>query len=150
VSSGSIYPYIPHASSLVWNRYSPDSDIKIHVSFSPDWFSHRADLDYGERWHKDPVYRRRSFVKMARLLNEEFPTLQLGGNPNQIRGGISQIHTCALVASFFGQDILHKHDGWPENRSVLLNDTEAGNLDVPIIEDHPVFEDLMLQQNRAN
>lgn len=147
MSSGSIYPYIPFASSLVWNRYSQDSDVKVHVSFSPDWFSDRIDLDYGERWHRDHVYRRRSFVDMAKALNQEFPELKLGGVPEQIRGGISQIDTCALVASFFGQDILFYHDRWPENKNRPLSDSEAEGLEIPRISEHPVFEELMRQMD---
>ncbi len=117
MSSGSIYPYIPFASSLVWNRRSPENGVKVHVSFSPDWFSRRIDLDYGERWHRDPVFRRQSFVDMARALNTEFPALKLGGDPELIHGGISQIHTCA----------------------------EVNTLGVPNIAEHLVFEDLMQQ-----
>ena len=92
-----IYPYIPFASALVWNRLADgDPDLKIHVSFSPDWFTRRMGLDYGERWHRDPFYRRSSFVAMARALNAEYPELLLGGDPDSIIGGLSQIDSCAL------------------------------------------------------
>ena len=50
-----IYPYIPFAGALVWNRVrEEDSPVKVHVSFSPDWFASRMGLDLGERWHRDP------------------------------------------------------------------------------------------------
>ena len=143
-----IYPYIPFASSLVWNRTTVENDgegVKIHVSFSPDWFSQRMNLDYGERWHRDPAYRRDSFVAMAEALNREFPQLRLGGTPDSIRGGISQIDTCALMAELFGQDPLFSRDKWPENRMVLLNDEAAYRLEVPDIKAHPVYENLMRQ-----
>ena len=143
-----IYPYIPFASSLVWNRGTvgdENGEVKIHVSFSPDWFSRRMDLDYGEQWHRDPVYRRQSFADMSRALNGEFPELGLGGNPDSIRGGLSQIDTCALVAALFGQEILFARDQWPENRRALLDDEAAGDLEMPDIHAHPVFIDLMRQ-----
>jgi hypothetical protein len=156
VSAEAIYPYIPFASSLVWNRGGSEAEApgakaggevatKVHVSFSPDWFCRRMDLDYGERWHRDPVHRRESFVSMARALNEEFPDLRLGGEPESIRGGLSQVNTCALMAAVFDQEILFARDQWPENRKRLLDDAAADSLEVPRITAHPVFEDLMRQ-----
>lgn len=160
MSSGRLYPYVPFASSLVWNRGGREGEggggtggdgpagacaTKVHVSFSPDWFCRRMDLDYGERWHRDPVYRRESFVAMARALNAEFPGLRLGGDPDAIRGGLSQIDTCALVAALFGQEILFARDQWPENRRRLLDDSAVERLEVPRLFAHPVFEELMRQ-----
>jgi hypothetical protein len=68
-----VVPYIPFASSLVWNRSQVDPpSVTVHVSFSPDWFRARTDLDFGPRWHA-------SFVAMGGTLNMEFPRLRLGG-----------------------------------------------------------------------
>jgi hypothetical protein len=147
VSSGPIYPYIPFASALVWNRRPPADGVepKIHVSFSPDWFTRRMGLDYGQRWHTDPLYRRESFVAMARAMNSEFPGLRLGGAPEQIRGGLSQVNSCALMAALFGQDIVYSPEAWPENGRRLLDDASAEALEPSQVEDHPVYEDLMRQ-----
>ncbi len=147
MSSGEICPYIPFACSLVWNRRSSrdEQGPKIHISFSPDWFSRRMDLDYGRRWHRDPVYRRSCFVDMAGVLNSEFPGLHLGGDPGSIRGGLSQVNTCALVAALLDQEILFSEDQWPVNRKNQLNDRSAETLETPDIYRHPVFEDLMRQ-----
>jgi hypothetical protein len=141
-----IFPYVPFASALVWNRSQADPfPVKVHVSFSPDWFASRMDLDMGEGWHTDPRVRRESFVSMARSLNAEFPRLRLGGEPDAIRGGISQIHSCAPVAALFGQDVVYSTIAWPENRRRLLDDTEADALTPPDFESGPLFEGLMRQ-----
>jgi hypothetical protein len=146
MTSESIYPYIPFASALVWNRSQADpSPVKIHMSFTPDWFSARMGLDLSGRWHRDPRYRRESFVAMAKALNEEFPSLHLGGNPDEIRGGLSQIDGCTQMAALFGQDAVHSRDAWPENSRRYLSDEEAERLEVPDFRSGPVFADLMRQ-----
>ena len=148
MTSAPISPYIPFASSLVWNRAQEDSSpVKIHASFSPDWFTARMGLDLGPRWHTDPAYRRESFAAMARALNAEFPRLRLGGDPEAIRGGLSQIHTCAPVAALFGQDIAYARDAWPENRRSLLDDAAADALQAPDFASGPLFADLMRQMD---
>jgi hypothetical protein len=76
-----VVPYIPFASSLVWNRSQVDPPpVTVHVSFSPDWFRARTDLDFGPRWHADPLYRRASFVAMGGALNMEFPRDSAGAS----------------------------------------------------------------------
>lgn len=148
MTSAPIYPYIPFASSLVWNRLQGDpSAVKVHASFSPDWFTARMGLDLGLSWHTDPVHRRASFVAMARALNAEFPRLRLGGDAEAIRGGLSQIHTCAPVAALFGQDIVYARDAWPENRGSLLDDAAADALEAPDFASGPLFADLMRQMD---
>jgi hypothetical protein len=143
---GLLFPYIPFAGALVWNRSaSGGGPLKIHVSFSPDWFTARMGLDYGERWHRDPIYRRESFAAMARALNREFPALGLGGDPEAIRGGLSQIDGCALTAALFGQEILFAPDAWPENRKTPLSDEAACSLRAPDLAGHPLVADLMRQ-----
>ncbi len=143
-----IFPYIPFACALVWNRSQADeSPVKVHASFTPDWFAARMNLDMGERWHTDPVFRRESFVAMARALNNEFPWLGLGGDPQEIRGGISQIHSCAPVAALFGQEVVYASTGWPENRRVLLDDEAADALQPPDFASSPLFTDLMRQMD---
>jgi hypothetical protein len=148
VTSEPIYPYVPFAGALVWNRAQADSSpVKVHVSFSPDWFAARMGLDMGEPWHWDPVLRRDSYVAMARALNTEFPRLRIGGDPASIRGGISQIANCAPVAALFGQEVLYSSGGWPENSRRLLDDAAADSLEVPDFESGEFFQRLMKQMD---
>jgi hypothetical protein len=147
-ASEPIYPYVPFAGALVWNRSQADSSpVKVHVSFSPDWFAARMGLDMGERWHMDPVLRRESFAAMARAMNAEFPRLRLGGDPDAIRGGLSQIANCAPVGALFGQEVLYSRGAWPENDRHLLDDEAADALAVPDFERSRFFTDLMRQMD---
>ena len=49
------------------------------------------------------------------------------------------------MAALFGQEIVYSTNGWPENRRVLLGDTEAEALTVPEFESSRFFSDLMNQ-----
>ncbi len=147
-ASAPLYPYVPFAGALVWNRLQADSSpVKVHVSFSPDWFAARMGLNMGVRWHTDPVYRRESFAAMARALNAEFPRLCLGGDPDAIRGGLSQIANCAPVGALFGQEVLYSPGAWPENNRRLLDDAAAGALEIPAFESGRFFSELMSQMD---
>ncbi len=142
-----IVPYIPLSCSLTWleKDFSSFPPVKIHTSFSPSWFARRMDLDYGQVWHTDPESRRESFVSMARVLAREFPGLRRGFDPGDIRGSISQIYGCSLMAALFGQEILFRKNDWPDNRGRALLDEEVEELVMPDFALHPVFRDIIRQ-----
>jgi len=145
-----IIPYIPFSCALVWRHLKgfDEPEIVIDYGFTPRWFRKRIDIDFGKRWHRDPVYRRQAFVEMAELLNREFPELHFGGDPKKIKGSISGIQSCALIASFFGQGIDYSPEGWPVNRGRILSDEETDELEVPNYRSHPEYENLMRQMEQ--
>lgn len=142
-----IVPYIPLSCSLTWLEQDSSllHPINIHTSFSPSWFANRMELDYGQAWHTDPEVRRESFVSMAGVLAKEFFRLRKGFDPMDIRGSISQVYTCSLMASLFGQEILFRKNDWPDNRGRALSDEEVEELVMPDFASHPVFRDIIRQ-----
>jgi hypothetical protein len=147
--SEQIMPLVPFSSALVWRREkgSP-APLRIHMSFTPNWFADRMELDYGERWHTDPFYRRQSFVAMAQALNREFPSLKLGGDPEALRGDLNQIYTCCLMGAVFGQEIVYYKNTWPDNRGKPVEDDRAAEeLQAPAFRNLEVFESLMRQMD---
>lgn len=139
-------PSIPFSCSLSRDHEVPGApDCQVTVGFTPAWFRQHIPLDYGIRWHTDPLHRRRSFVQMAETLNRVFPELRLGGNPWEITGSISQIQTCAFMAALFDREILYYSDNWPVNPPRSLSADEVENLEAPSFQTTPVFEDLMRQ-----
>ena len=148
-SPGQIVPHIPLSCSLSFRLADPSDtrDLVIHPGFTPAWFRQHMELDYGPGWHGDPLRRRTSFVEMGRVLNRVFPSLRLGGRPEETPGTISQIRTCAMVAGLFGLPVEYFADNWPANRSVPLADAQADRLEVPPFRDHPLYADLMRQMD---
>jgi hypothetical protein len=147
-SVNTLAPYIPFSCSLVFQHEPEDSPAcQIFPGFTPAWFLQHMELDYREPWHADPVFRRRSFVEMARVLNAQFPALRLGGDPERAVGSISQVRTCTLMAALFGQDIEYDAKTWPNNRGRPLTDSQADALVAPDFRKAPIFEDLMRQMD---
>lgn len=141
-------PYIPFSCSLVFQHEPADTpECQIYPGFTPAWFRQYMALDYREPWHTDPELRRRSFVEMGRVLNAQFPSLRLGGEPALAVGSISQVHTCVLMSDLFGQETQYHAETWPNHRPRPLTDTEAASLMVPDFRRAPVFEDLLRQMD---
>ena len=86
-------------------------------------------------------------MRMAEVLNSEFPVLKPGGNPKEIIGGLSQINTCTVAAALFGQDIRYGTAAWPDNTGRKLDDDEVLSLRVPDFTHHPLYDDLLKQMD---
>ena len=57
-----------------------EAALRIEFGFTPRWYRERLGIDFSERWHLDPQYRRETVVAMKQELNRRFPGLGLGGD----------------------------------------------------------------------
>lgn len=77
--------------------------MRIEFGFTPRWYREACGINFSERWHFDPVYRRESVVAMRKELNRRFPSLQLGGpDPDAAPATIDGIHGALTMALIFG------------------------------------------------
>jgi hypothetical protein len=53
--------------------------LRPEFGFTPKWYRQAVGVDFGERWHTDPAYRRQSIILMGRELKRRFGSLRIGG-----------------------------------------------------------------------
>ncbi|MGC8792954.1 MAG: hypothetical protein ACP5U2_06150 [Bryobacteraceae bacterium] len=51
--------------------------------FEPRWYHNRCGVQFTERWHADPEYRRRTLLLMRAALNQAFPDFEQWSGPLQ-------------------------------------------------------------------
>lgn len=103
-----------------------ESPLRVSLGFTPKWYRDRLGIDFGESWHLDPVYRYEQSVRMRRLLEELFPTVdyfKLHMRDGAAIGGGSFCPECAtissafgimLVSSCYGLQLAYREDNWPD------------------------------------
>ncbi len=122
--------------------------MRIEFGFTPRWYHQRCGVDFGERWHRDPIYRRESLVAMRRALNEHFPALRLGGaDLEDSLGNLDGVHGALTVAMIFGIPGEYYADNWPDAVQAYLSDAEVEALDVPNLPSIPVFAQVLEQMD---
>lgn len=121
--------------------------LRPEIGFTPKWYRQYVDVDFGERWHTDPVYRRETVLNMYRVLRERFAGTQIGGAhdddlpPDLVTGTFG----ASFVARLFGVDIDYQQENWPWSKHQFLNDEQAANLEPPDLDKSPFFADFMEQ-----
>jgi len=125
-----------------------ESEMRVEFGFTPRWYRERCGIDFSERWHLDPMYRRETVVTMRKELNRRFPSLRLGGaNPEDTPGTLDGVHGTLTVSMTFGIPVDYYSDNWPAARHQFLSEEQVAALDVPNLPDVPVFAQLLEQMD---
>jgi hypothetical protein len=142
-----VVPYIPFASSLTFLDVAAGevAPIAVHTAFHPEWYSLRCGVDFGERWHLDPVYRRDCFVEMAKVHNREFGSIGAAYDPEAVPYGISQVYGCSIMASLFGKGVRFDRKGYTENVGDTRLDERGEIAPVGNVAESPLVKDVLRQ-----
>jgi hypothetical protein len=121
--------------------------LRPEIGFTPAWYRQHADIDFGERFHTDPAYRRDCSVTMRRVLRQRFPGTRIGGG-NLNEGPLDLLtgtYGAGTVAAIYGVPPVYYPDNWPNCAHHYLTDTELARLEPPDLDDNPHFNALLEQ-----
>ncbi len=122
--------------------------MRVEFGFTPRWFHERCGIDFSERYHLDPLYRRECLVAMRHELNRCFPSLGLGGDrPDDSVANLDSVQGALLVSKIFGVGSEYFIDNWPAARHEFLSKEQVAALEVPNLPDVPVFAQVFEQMD---
>ena len=121
--------------------------LRPEVGFTPRWFREALGIDFGERWHTDPAYRRDSIVAMSREVRERFGPSDIGclQTPDNPMDLLTGVFGACTVAAIYGIPIIYAADNWPNNTHEYLTTNQIDKLEPPDLDSNPFFSDLMEQ-----
>ncbi|MCE5309508.1 MAG: hypothetical protein LLG20_17840 [Acidobacteriales bacterium] len=83
--------------------------------FEPRWYHVRCGVDFTERWHTDPEYRRQTLVAMRGELRRAFPRFEQWGRPEaQDTETIAGCYGVCVIPALFGIPLRYYADRWPD------------------------------------
>jgi len=125
-----------------------EPDMRVEFGFTPRWFRERCGIDFSERWHLDPLYRRDTVVAMREELNRRFPPLRLGGeDPEAAPATLDGVRGALLIPMVFGIPAEYYPDNWPAAQHAFLDEAAIAGLDVPDLPAVPVFAQVLDQMD---
>ncbi len=123
-----------------------ESPLRIEFGFTPAWYAGRLGIDFGEKWHLDPLYRHQSVIAMRKELNRRFPELHLGGPfPDETRATIDGVNGALTIAMMFGVPPQYYPAEWPVAKKEYLSEESIRHLHMPDIASAPVMVQLFEQ-----
>jgi hypothetical protein len=122
--------------------------LRVEFGFTPRWYHKHLGVDFSERWHADPLYRRETVVSMRRELNRRFPVLNLGGDdPAGAPATLDGVHGAVVVSGLFGIPAEYYTDNWPAAKHAYLSGQHVAALEIPSLPDTPMMAQILEQMD---
>jgi len=146
--------YIPISGPATREPCQGDEpDLRVSLGFCPRWYHQRLGIDFGERWHQDPVYRYETLIRMKSALHAAFPDVPQF-QPRTVAGAewrcatISGVYGIKLIPMLYGLGIQYKADDWPDNvQGDFLSKEKLARLKPFELENLPPLVNLMAQMD---
>ena len=121
--------------------------LRPEIGFTPKWYRDALGIDFGERWHRDPGYRRETVRAMRDELRRRFPGTRIGGidRPDRPTDLLTGVYGVCTIAAMYGVPVVFSEDNWPDTEQQYLTDDEVDTLEPPELDTSPVFRELMEQ-----
>ncbi|MHC4338115.1 MAG: hypothetical protein ACYSTG_09280 [Planctomycetota bacterium] len=89
--------------------------MRPEIGFTPKWFRTALGIDFGEKWHTDPAYRRQTVLAMRDELRRQFPGSKIGGidKPDKPLDLLTGVYGGNVVAMIYGVPAVYAEDNWP-------------------------------------
>ncbi len=137
----------PGASATRRPATGTEPFVRPEIGFTPNWYRASLGIDFGRRWHTEPVYRRETIMAMRSELKRRFGNTDIGGinRPDKPLDLLTGTYGCSGVAAIYGIPIIYYEDNWPNCEHQYLGDSEVDNLEPPELDTNPFFQELMAQ-----
>ena len=121
--------------------------LRPEIGFTPRWYRQHLGIDFGQRYHTDPAYRREAIIAMRAELKRHFVDLPIGGadRPDQPLDLLTGTFGACTIAAIYGVPIIYAADQWPNCAHQYLTDAGIERLEPPDLDENPFFRALMAQ-----
>jgi hypothetical protein len=121
--------------------------LRPEIGFTPAWYRQHLPIDFGERFHRDPDYRRQCIVRMREELRRRFPGTPIGGIGKAARplDLLTGTFGACLIAAIYGVPLVYAADNWPNCAHQYLSDEQVAALQPPDLDRNEPFQELLGQ-----
>ena len=118
--------------------------LRLELGFTPKWYRAVLGIDFGERWHTDPSYRRETVLAMREELDRRFPGADIGRMGERL-DLLTGTYGAGVVAGVYGVPFVYAADNWPNCAHQYLSDDAVDCLEPPDLDANPFFAEFMAQ-----
>ncbi|MBL7153139.1 MAG: hypothetical protein ISS79_05445 [Phycisphaerae bacterium] len=121
--------------------------LRPEIGFTPRWYRQTIGIDFSERWHTDPAYRKETVLSMKDELKRRFPGTARGGidRTGEPADFLTRTFGVCTVAGIYGVPLVYSKDNWPDSQRRFLSDDEIDQLEPPDLDANSFFRRLMAQ-----
>ncbi len=119
--------------------------LRPEIGFTPNWYHKALGIDFGEKWHTNPAYRKQSLAEMRIEIDKRFPGNRIGKHESEAPDLLTGLFGACSIAAIYGVPVRFETDQWPVSEHVHISDEEMGNLRPRDLSVNPFFQKIMEQ-----
>lgn len=120
--------------------------LRPEIGFTPRWYHKSLNIDFGERWHTDVVYRKESVLAMREEVDRRFPNNKIGViDEKRSLDLLTGLYGACSIASIYGVSIRYGNDQWPTSEHFNMAETEMNRLVPPDLNENTFYQSIMSQ-----
>lgn len=118
--------------------------LRVEAGFTPNWYRKILSIDFGEKWHNDPAYRKETVIVMRNELNRRFPGCKIGIMSEKL-DLLTGVYGANTISALYGIPVLYSKDNWPNSAHKPLSDHETKALVPPDLDNNSFFKGFLRQ-----
>lgn len=129
----------PATGTLPW--------LRPEIGFTPNWYHKALNIDFGEKWHTNPIFRKQSVLAMRQEIDQRFPENKIGRiseNPNDL-DLLTGIYGACSIAAIYGVPFRYEKDQWPASEHFSLPEDQMKNLQAPDLTRNSFYQSILQQ-----
>lgn len=119
--------------------------LRPEIGFTPKWYRSALGIDFAEKWHTNPEYRRRTRLQMYAELERRFPGTAIGRINYKTIDLLTGTFGASAIAAIYGVPIRYDEEQWPTSEHQYLSEEELENLCPPDLNQNVFFQSLIKQ-----
>jgi hypothetical protein len=121
-----------------------ETALRVEAGFTPNWYRKKLSIDFGEKWHNDPAYRKETVIAMRNELDKRFPGYNIGkmsDEPDLLTG----VFGANMISAIYGLPVIYSENNWPNSAHNPLSDQEMKDMVPPDLDNNLFFKDFLKQ-----
>lgn len=121
--------------------------LRPEIGFTPKWYHQAQGIDFGVRYHSDPVFRKECLKSMRLEVDKRFPGNRIGkiDDTGESIDLLTGLYGACTIASMFGVPIRYDSEQWPTSEHYNISDEDMRILEPVDPEKNSFFRSLMDQ-----
>jgi hypothetical protein len=119
--------------------------LRPEIGFTPNWYHQSLGIDFDEKWHTEPAYRKQSLTEMRTEIDRRFPGNRIGKNDGEFPDLLTGLYGACSVAAIYGVPVRYEKEQWPTSEHVHISDEELSTIKSPDLATSSFFQSILRQ-----
>ena len=119
--------------------------MRPEIGFTPNWYHQSTGIDFGEKYHTNPGYRKESVLKMRDEIDHRFPGNKIGKYDKETQDLLTGLYGACSIAAIYGVPVKYEKDQWPVNEHVHISSGEMNDVSSPDLSNNSFFQSILKQ-----